>query len=127
MNIAEAGKNYGWPLVSWGTEYSGAPIPDPSTRPDLTDAIHQWTPVIAASGLAFYDGNLFPQWRGSLLAGGLVARGVVRLSLDGDRITGEERIGLGARVRDVRQAPDGSVYVLTDAPNGKVLRLTPQR
>ncbi len=127
VNIAEAGKNYGWPLVSWGTEYSGGAIPNPPTRPDLTDAIHQWTPVIAASGLAFYDGDLFPQWRGSLLAGGLVARGVVRLSLDGNRVTGEERIGLGARVRDVRQGPDGAVYVLTDAPNGKLLRLTPQR
>ena len=125
INIAEAGRNYGWPLVSWGTEYSGAPIADPPARPELTDAIHQWTPVIAASGMAFYTGDLFQAWRGDLLVGGLVARAVVRLTLDGERVTGEERIALGARVRDVRQGPDGAVYVLTDEPNGKLLRLTP--
>ena len=125
VNIPVAGKNYGWPLVSWGDEYSGAPIPKPRTRPDLTDAIYQWTPVIAASGLAFYTGDLFPNWRGSLLAGGLVSRGIVRLTLGGNKVTGEERIGLGARVRDVRQGPDGAVYVLTDEDNGKILRLSP--
>ena len=124
INIPEAGKNYGWPLVSWGDDYSGRPIPKPNTRPDLTDAIHQWTPVIAASGLAFYTGDLLPAWRGNLLAGGLVSRGIVRLTLDGNKVTGEERIGLGARVRDVRQGPDGAVYVLTDENNGKILRLS---
>jgi glucose/arabinose dehydrogenase len=127
INIAEAGKNYGWPLVSWGIEYSGAPIADPPTRPDLTDAIHQWTPVIAASGLAFYDGDLFPQWRGRLLAGGLAARVLVVLTLDGDRVVGEERLAMNARVRDVRQGLDGAVYLLTDAANGKLLRLAPRR
>jgi len=125
VNIPEAGKNYGWPLVSWGDEYSGAPIPKPNARPDLTDAIRQWTPVIGASGLAFYGGDLFPSWRGNLLAGGLVSRGIVRLTLDGNKVTGEERIGLGARVRDVRLGPDGAVYVLTDEDNGKILRLSP--
>ena len=125
INIPEPGKNYGWPLVSWGTEYSGWPIPNPPTRPDLTDAIYQWTPVIAASGMAFYTHDLFPSWRGNLLVGGLVAEAVVRLTLDGDRVTGEERIPLGACVRDVRQGPDGAVYVLTDESNGKLLRLSP--
>jgi glucose/arabinose dehydrogenase len=81
--------------------------------------------VIAASGLAFYTGDLFPSWRGNLLAGGLVSRGIVRLTLDGNKVTGEERIGLGARVRDVRPGPDGAVYVLTDEDNGKILRLSP--
>ena len=81
--------------------------------------------MIAASGLAFYTGDLFPTWRGSLLAGGLVSRGIVRLTLDGSKITGEERIGLGARVRDVRQGPDGAIYVLTDESSGKILRLSP--
>jgi glucose/arabinose dehydrogenase len=85
VNIIEPGRNYGWPLVSWGNEYSGATIPDPPIRPDLTDAIYQWTPVIAASGMAFYTRDLFPAWRGNLLVGGLVARAVVRLQLDGAR------------------------------------------
>jgi glucose/arabinose dehydrogenase len=125
VNAPEAGKNYGWPLVSWGDDFSGEPIPKPPTRPDLTDAIYQWTPVIAASGLAFYDGDLFPAWRGNLLTGGLVSRGIVRLTLDGAKVTGEERLGLGARVRDVRQGPDGAVYVLTDEDSGKILRLSP--
>jgi aldose sugar dehydrogenase len=81
--------------------------------------------VIAPSGMTFYTGNLFPTWRGSLLIGGLVARGVVRLTLQGQQVTGEERITLGQRVRDVRQGPDGAVYVLTDEASGEILRLTP--
>jgi glucose/arabinose dehydrogenase len=81
--------------------------------------------VIAASGMAFYTGDLFPSWRGNLLVGGLVAEAVVRLTLDGNRVTAEERIPLGARVRDVRVGPDGAVYVLTDEEDGKVLRLSP--
>ena len=125
INIPEAGKNYGWPLVSWGNHYSGLPIAKPNTRPDLTDAIYQWTPVIAASGMAFYTGDALRAWRGNLLVGGLVSRGIVRLTLNGARVTGEERIGLGARVRDVRQGPDGAVYVLTDESDGKILRLSP--
>ncbi|MQA66824.1 MAG: PQQ-dependent sugar dehydrogenase [Alphaproteobacteria bacterium] len=125
INIPEAGKNYGWPLVSWGTEYSGWPIPDPPTRPELVDAIYQWTPVIAASGMAFYTGDLFPEWRGNLLVGGLMAEAVVRLTLDGNRVTAEERIPIDARVRDVRMGPDGAVYVLTDEEDGRLLRLSP--
>lgn len=125
INIPEAGKNYGWPLVSWGSQYSGRSIPDPATRPDLTDAIYHWNPVIAASGMAFYTQDAFPAWRGSLLVGGLVARAVVRLTLEGDKVVGEERIALGARIRDVRQGPDGKVYALTDESDGKLLRLSP--
>ncbi len=125
VNIPEAGRNYGWPLVSWGSHYSGEPIPDPPTRPDLALALHQWTPVIAASGMAFYDGDLFPAWRGDVLNGGLVAQAIVRLKLDGARVVGEERIPLGARVRDVAQGPDGAVYALTDEGDGAVLRLVP--
>jgi glucose/arabinose dehydrogenase len=81
--------------------------------------------VIAASGMAFYTGDAFPAWRGNLLVGGLVAQGIVRLTLDGERVTGEERIRLGARIRDVRAGPDGFVYALTDADNGRILRLKP--
>lgn len=125
INIPEKGKNYGWPLVSWGRHYSGWPIPDPPTRPDLAQSIHQWTPVIAVSGMDFYTADLFPGWQGSALVGGLVSEGVVRLSLDGQTVTAEERIDLGQRVRQVRQGPDGAVYVLTDEDDGAVLRLSP--
>ncbi|BAS00064.1 PQQ-dependent sugar dehydrogenase [Blastochloris viridis] len=127
INVVEAGKNYGWPEVSWGTHYDGSPIPKPPTRPDFTDAIHQWTPVIAPSGMAFYTGDAFPRWRGSLLIGGLVAKGVVRVTFDGERVTGEERIPLGHRIRDVRQTADGRVVVLTDEDDGALLRLSPAR
>jgi glucose/arabinose dehydrogenase len=125
INIPKPGGNYGWPLVSWGTEYSGWPIPNPPTRPDLKASIYHWTPVIAASGMAFYIGELFPAWRGNLLVGGLVAEALVRLTLDGNRVTAEERIPIGARVRDVRVGPDGAVYVLTDDSDGRLLRLSP--
>jgi aldose sugar dehydrogenase len=125
LNLAEAGKNYGWPLVSWGRHYDGRDIPDPPTRPDLAGSVHQWTPVIGASGMAFYTGDALSGWRGDVLVGGLVSQGIVRLTLDGARVAGEERISLGARIRDVRQGPDGFVYALTDADNGRILRLRP--
>lgn len=125
INIPEKGKNYGWPVVSWGRHYSGWPIPDPPQHPEFAQSIHQWTPVIAVSGMDFYTADLFPAWKGSVLVGGLVSQGVVRLSLDGERVTGEERIDLDKRVRQVRQGPDGAVYVLTDEDDGAVLRLTP--
>lgn len=125
LNIPAPGRNHGWPLVSWGDEYSGRPIPDPPTRPDLADAIHHWSPAIAPSGMTFYAGDLFPAWRGNLFLGGLVARAVLRLTLDGERVTGEERIPIGADVRDVRAGPDGALYVLTDERNGRLLRLLP--
>ena len=123
--LAEPGRNYGWPLVSWGRHYDGRDIPDPPTRPDLAGSVHQWTPVIGPSGMAFYTGEAFPAWRGDVLIGGLVSQGLVRVSLDGTRMIGEERISLGARIRDVRQGPDGFVYALTDADNGRILRLRP--
>lgn len=125
VNVPEAGRNYGWPVVSWGRHYDGEPIPDPPTHPEFANAIHQWTPVIAASGMDFYTGDAFPEWRGSVLNGGLVAKAVVRLALDGQTVTDEERIPIGDRVRQVRQGPDGFIYVITDQDNGKILRLRP--
>ncbi|MGC2855897.1 PQQ-dependent sugar dehydrogenase [Novispirillum sp. DQ9] len=125
VNVPEKGKNYGWPLVSWGRHYSGWPISDPTTRPDLVGSIYQWTPVIAVSGMDFYTADRFPGWKGSALVGGLVSQGVVRLALDGQTVTDEERITLDARVRQVRQGPDGAVYVITDEDDGAILRLTP--
>jgi glucose/arabinose dehydrogenase len=127
VNIPEKGKNYGWPLVSWGDHYNGQPIAKPSTRPDLVDALYQWTPVIAVCGMTFYDSSVVPQWRGHAFVGGLVYPGIVRLILDGDRVASEERIDLGTRIRQVIAARDGSLLVLTDASDGAVWRLVPAK
>lgn len=126
LNLPQPGRNYGWPVVSWGRHYNWVDIPDPPTHPRFADAIKHWTPVISPSGMVFYTGDVFPAWRGSALIGGLSARGIVRVITDGQVVTGEERILLDARIRDVEQAPDDSVYVLTDQNDGKVWRLTPR-
>lgn len=127
LNRPEAGKNYGWPLVSWGNHYDGRDIPDPPTRKDLTDAAIHWTPVISPSGMAFYQGSLFPNWQGSALIGGLSAKGLVRVTIDGTSAKEAERIPLDARIRDVAQGPDGALYAITDASDGAVLRLAPAK
>ena len=124
LNIPLAGSNYGWPVVSWGTHYDGKDIPDPPTHPEFADAIYHWNPVISPSGITFYTADAIPAWKGNLLIAGLSEQAIVRLTLDGEKVTGEERIPLGARIRDVQQAPDGSVYALTDEGDGKILRLT---
>jgi aldose sugar dehydrogenase len=125
INIARPGENYGWPVVSWGNHYDGTEIPDPPSRPQFAESVHVWDPSIAPSGMTFYTGDVFPEWQGDLLVGALVAQSLVRLSLDGQTVTHEERIELGARIRDVAQGPEGAIYVLTDASDGQVLRLTP--
>ncbi len=125
LNIPQAGKNYGWPVVSWGNNYDGTEIPDPPTHPEFSDAIYHWTPVISPSGITFYTADIFPDWKGNLLIASLSAQGIVRLTLDGEKVTDEERIDMGARIRDVVQGPDGAVYALTDSQKGKILRLTP--
>jgi glucose/arabinose dehydrogenase len=127
LNRPEAGKNFGWPAVSWGEHYDGRNIPDPPTKPEFSDALHQWTPVISPSGMTGYTGDLFPAWKGSVLIGGLSARAIVRVTLKDGAYGSEERIELGARVRDVAQGPDGAVYAITDAQNGSVLKITPNR
>ncbi|MBN2700326.1 MAG: PQQ-dependent sugar dehydrogenase [Methylothermaceae bacterium] len=125
LNLIEPGRNYGWPLVSWGRHYYGRDIPDPPTRPDLVPPIRHWTPVISPSGMTFYTRERFPAWRENLFIGGLSSEALVRLTLDGQRVKGEERIPMGVRIRHVRQGPDGAVYLLTDQANGAILRLTP--
>ena len=126
LNITEAGRNYGWPLVSWGRHYDGRDIPDPPTRPDFAQSIRHWVPVIAPSGMTFYAGDAIPAWKGNLLIGGMVARAIVRLTLNGEQVTGEERVSMGGRIRDVRQGLDGAVYAI-DESNGTILRLTASR
>lgn len=125
LNIPHAGKNHGWPVVSWGRHYSGERIPDPPSRPEFAGSIHSWTPVISPSGMMFYTGDLFRDWRGDLLIGGLSAGGIVRVQTDGQKVTGEEVLSLEARVRDLLQASDGSVLALIDAASGRILRLRP--
>ena len=125
FNQPEVGRNYGWPVVSWGDNYDGTEIPDPTTRPEFADAAIHWTPTISPSGMIFYTGEMFPEWKGSAMIGGLTASGIVRVSVDGEQAEEVERIPLAARTRDVEQAPDGSIYVLTDDENGKILRLRP--
>jgi glucose/arabinose dehydrogenase len=125
VNVLEPGQNYGWPLVSNGDNYDGSPIPDHATRPDLAAPAYYWHPSVAPAGKAFYTGSLFATWRGNLLLGGLSSESLLRLTIDGHRVVDEERIGLRRRIRDVIQAPDGAVLVLTDGGEGELLRLTP--
>lgn len=125
LNIVERSRNYGWPVVSWGDHYDGRDIPDPPTRPSFTGSVRHWTPVISPSGMTFYDGNAISRWRDQILIGGLSMQGIVRLRIDGRKVVEEERIPLGARIRDVEVGPDGAIYALTDEDNGKILRLSP--
>ncbi|WP_424493862.1 PQQ-dependent sugar dehydrogenase [Salinimicrobium sp. GXAS 041] len=124
FNQPEAGKNYGWPVVSWGTDYDGAEIPDPTTRPEFADAKIVWTPTISPSGMIFYTANMFPEWQGDAFIGGLTSSGLVRVDVNGPEAEEVERLPLAKRIRDVEQAPDGSIYVLTDEENGQILQLT---
>jgi glucose/arabinose dehydrogenase len=128
LNVTRAGENYGWPLVSYGTEYSGAKISDSGEAPGVTAPVHYWVPSIATSGLLFYTGDKFPQWQGSAFVGGLKTQMLVRLELDGMRVVREERLLesiVKDRVRDVEQGPDGYIYLLTDSPAGRLLRIEP--
>lgn len=128
LNVVQPGANYGWPVVSLGVNYSGSPIGSgEATAEGMVDAIHSWTPVIAPSGMIFYDGDAFPDWRGNLFVGGLASTALVRLELDGERVTHEERLleGLGLRIRDVAQDADGTIYVATDEADGAILRIAP--
>ena len=125
LNQPEPGRNYGWPVVSWGDNYDGTEIPDPPTHPEFADAVRHWTPVISPSGMVIYTGDAFPDWRGHLFIGGLSSHEVVRVELDGEEVADEERIPLGTRIRDVAQGPDGFLYVLTDEDDGNVWRLKP--
>lgn len=127
LNLLQAGKNYGWPLVTHSEEYTGGEISEERSLPGMIDPKVVWTPAIAPSGLAFYSGDRFEQWQGDLFAGGLVSRDVRRIDLDGEgNILGEESIPIGQRVRDVRQSPDGMLYVLTDEPNGSLISIEPE-
>jgi aldose sugar dehydrogenase len=127
INRIEAGHNYGWPFTTAGTDYSGAPIGVGREMEGMTPAVHHFEETVAPSGLAFYAGELFPQWQGDMLVGGLSGRTLVRLTLEGQKVTGEEWMlrDLEQRIRDVKVARDGSIWLLTEHEDGEVLRLTP--
>lgn len=126
LNRLEPGKNFGWPVVTYSEEYSGGPVSTERSRPDMVDPLTYWTPSIAPSGLAVYRGDRYPQWQGHLFAGGLVSQDVRRIEVDTNgAVVDQVSIPIGQRVRDVRQGPDGFLYVLTDDPNGRLVRLEP--
>ena len=129
INIPEAGKNYGWPVIGYGIDYSGAKMHESTHKEGMEQPIHYWTPSIAPSGAMFYTGELFPEWKGNLFTGSLVFTSLYRIELNGEKVVKEEPLleAAGDRIRDVRQAADGSIWLLTDARNGKVLRLTPAK
>lgn len=128
VNIPQAGKNYGWPIITYGVDYSGLPIGEGSAKEGLEQPIYYWRPSIAPSGMAFYSGDKYPGWTGDLFVGALAGRHLARLDVEGDRIVGEEKLltGLDARIRDVRAGPDGFLYVLTDESDGALIRLQPK-
>ncbi|NYZ19537.1 PQQ-dependent sugar dehydrogenase, partial [Azospirillum oleiclasticum] len=127
INVPEAGRNYGWPVITYGMDYSGARIGEGTSKPGLEQPIHWWDPSIAPSGMAFCTSDRYPAWRGNLFIGSLRFSQLVRLELDGTTVLKEERFldEVGKRIRDVRQGPDGFLYVTTDESGGSVLRLEP--
>ena len=133
INIVRKGKDYGWPTIAYGIEYQGGPITGGiQQQAGMEQPIYYWDPIIGPSGMTFYMGSLFPQWKGSLFVGGHGSRDLVRLSLNGEKITGEERLlkdlgPKGEAIRDVRTGPDGALYLLTDGAQGKLLKLVPKK
>lgn len=130
LNLVQKGKNYGWPVVAYGQEYSGQAIQGAVTAKEGTEQpVYYWDPVIAPSGMQFYTGDAFPAWKGSVFVGGMKDTKLVRLTLENDRVTGEEHLlkDRGQRVRDVRQGPDGVLYIVTDQGNGELWKIAPRQ
>lgn len=129
INTPKAGLNYGWPVITYGIDYSGVKIGEGTSKSGMEQPLFYWDPSIAPSGAAFYTGDKLPAWKNSLFVGALAGQLLSRLSTDGGKVTGEERLlsNLGERIRDVRQGPDGFLYLLSDDSNGKILRVRPVR
>ena len=127
LNLIEPGKNYGWPLVSYATNYNGVPIPSPDSRSDLTKPVIYWTPIVAPGNLIFYKGAMFPQWNGSALMGGMDSKSLFRITMDGKGgAKPAERWDVGHRVRDVEVGPDGALWILEDDKAGGMFKVTPK-
>jgi len=126
INVTRPGRNYGWPVITYGREYSGPSIGEGTEKEGMEQPLHYWVPSIAPSGMVFHSGNAYPAWKGQLFVGALAATQLVRLELDPEgHVRSEERIAIGKRVRDVREGPDGALYLLTDEDAGQVLRVVP--
>jgi glucose/arabinose dehydrogenase len=125
FNLTVGGDNYGWPVVSWGDQYSGVKIPDHDTRPEFNAPEVYWVPTIAPSGLIIYSGSMFPEWQGNAFIGGLASKSLVRIIIEGDSAEEVERFDMGKRIREVEQGPDGAIWVLEDKEGGRLLKLTP--
>lgn len=126
LNLIEKGGNYGWPVVSYGDNYSGIPIPDHPTHPEFNAPATYWVPAISPAGFVIYDGEMFADWRGDGLIGGLSSQALIRVDIDGTKAKEAERFRWGERVREVEQGPDGALWVLEDGPQGRLLKLTPR-
>ncbi len=128
LNLIERGKDYGWPTIGYGEEYTGTSIHESPRAPGLEQPVYYWDPVISPGALTIYDGDLFPEWKGNFFVAGLSSQALIRLVLENDRVVGEERLltDRAARIREVVQGPQGALYVLTDGEDGKLLELTPQ-
>lgn len=128
VNNPQPGANYGWPVITYGVDYSGAPIGVGTEKAGLEQPLFYWDPSISPSGLDFYDSALIPGWNGDLLTGGLSGQVLVRLDVEGDEIVGEERLFAGqlGRVRDVKTGADGAIYLITDQDNGQLIRVAPE-
>jgi glucose/arabinose dehydrogenase len=126
INVAEPGRNYGWPVITFGREYHGPAIGEGTAKEGMEQPLHYWVPSIAPSGMVFHSGNGYPAWKGQLFVGALAAKQLVRLELGPDGgVRAEERIAIDERVRDVREGPDGALYLLTDEDAGRLLRVVP--
>jgi glucose/arabinose dehydrogenase len=125
LNLIEKGKDYGWPTIGYGEEYSGASLHERTQAEGMEQPVYYWDPVISPSGLTIYSGEAFPEWKGNVFIGGLSSKALVRLVLKNDRVIGEERLLMerGERIREVVQGPGGALYLLTDADDGKLLKL----
>ncbi len=128
INVPEAGRNYGWPVITYGRDYTYLKIGEGTHKPGMEQPVYYWDPSIAPSGAAFYTGDRFPEWKGNLFVGALASQALHRLVLDGEKVVGEEALlsDLGERIRDVRNGPDGALWLLTDNPDGRILRLVPR-
>lgn len=127
FNLIKAGDNYGWPIVSWGDQYSGFPIPDHDTRPEFHAPEAYWVPTIAPSGLIIYSGSLFPGWQGDAFIGGLKSQALIRVDITGLQAREAERFDMKHRIREVEQDKEGAIWVLQDGGDAQLLRLTPQQ
>lgn len=123
FNLTIGGDNYGWPIVSWGDQYSGIPIPDHDTRPEFNAPELYWVPTVAPSGLIIYSGSMFPKWQGNAFIGGLRSKSLIRIKIEGDRADEVERFDMGERIREVEQGPKGAIWVLEDKKDGRLRRL----